>query len=268
MTEAVTQVTARQCPDRHKIEVTAMSAVSESARPCPIIPTINGSSGGSTETNPPAGGRVPRAVYDRQSAERSGVPQAGRHLRYSGDKMTPEYRAYTAALSRCHDSADEDFADYGGRGIAVCARWRAANGFDAFADDLGPRPSKSHTLGRIDNALGYQPGNVRWETWTEQANNRRSNHRITIDGVTKTAAEWARHLGGGRYRQMVTTRIGQGWHPTAAVLGEPGEWKAAAHKRLGLKPDREAALGPKPTKAKPEDLLTTPVKRYRLRGSP
>ncbi len=194
-------------------------------------------------------GSLPRAVYNEQSAERTGVPTAGRHLRYSGNRMTPEYRAYKAAVSRCHDEGDDDYADYGARGIRMCDDWRWSGGFDDFVDHIGPRPGKGFTLGRIDNARGYEPGNVRWETWTEQANNRRSSHHITIDGVTKTAAEWARHLGAGRYRQLITNRIRTGWHPTVAVLAEIAEYKAEAHARLGLAPTHDTVLSPRIAKS-------------------
>ena len=70
-----------------------------------------------------------------------------------------------------------------------------AESFLAFLGAVGERPSPAHTLDRIDNALGYVPGNLRWATRREQANNQRKNVTLTVDGKTMTLAEWARETG-------------------------------------------------------------------------
>ncbi|HEY4451018.1 MAG TPA: hypothetical protein VGN13_05440 [Solirubrobacteraceae bacterium] len=62
------------------------------------------------------------------------------------------------------------YANYGGRGIRICSRW---DDFALFAVDVGEKPSPEHTLDRIDNDGGYEPGNVRWATPAEQQRNRR-----------------------------------------------------------------------------------------------
>jgi hypothetical protein len=174
--------------------------------------------------------------YQRRAKALSGVPKKGRFLRRRGKRDTPEFRSYLDAVSRCCDPASRDFQRYGGRGVVFHSGWLGPNGFDAFMDHVGPRPP-GHTLGRIDNERGYEPGNVRWETWVQQANNRSNNHRITLDGETLTAAEWARRAGLPR-RQVVTNRIQRGWAPKAAVFGRSGESKAAAHERLCVLPTR------------------------------
>jgi len=73
--------------------------------------------------------------------------------------------------ARCHNPNNPKFLDYGGRGIFVCDEW--LYDFPAFYDHIGPKPSDAHSVDRINNNLGYQPGNVRWATAEEQANNRR-----------------------------------------------------------------------------------------------
>lgn len=104
---------------------------------------------------------------------------------------TPIYRVWRGMKSRCHDPRCADYPRYGARGITVCDEWR--NDFLSFAAYVGDRPA-GKTLDRIDNNKGYQPGNVRWATKSEQARNTRRNHMHTIDGVTRCMADWCEIL--------------------------------------------------------------------------
>jgi hypothetical protein len=114
---------------------------------------------------------------------------------------------------RCYDQNFSCYADYGGRGIKVCERWR--DNFEAFLEDMGRKPSRSYTLERIDNDRGYEPGNVKWATRAEQANNRRNVILITHDGQSHSIAEWERIKGvrPGSIKQ----RIWSGWSPGRAI---------------------------------------------------
>ena len=110
-------------------------------------------------------------------------------------RHTAEYFAWRSMLYRCRNSKDKKYYLYGGRGISVCERWAGENGFDHFLSDMGPRPSGGYSLDRINTNGNYEPGNCRWATIYEQNRNRRNNRIVTVDGVSKTLAEWCSELG-------------------------------------------------------------------------
>lgn len=123
------------------------------------------------------------------------------------------YRAWARMKSRCSDRKVKAYENYGGRGITVCKRW--IDSFSNFYADMGS-PKKGQSLDRKDNSKGYSPDNCRWASILEQSNNKRSNRNITIDGVTKTVAEWARTSGVkyGTFR----SRIHRGFSAKEALL--------------------------------------------------
>lgn len=98
-----------------------------------------------------------------------------------------EYTVWAGMRSRCHGK--NPLPSYGGRGISVCERWR--NSFDAFVQDMGPRPSADHSIDRIDPDGNYTPENCRWATRKEQCQNLRSNVFITFCDVTMVIQDWA-----------------------------------------------------------------------------
>lgn len=111
----------------------------------------------------------------------------------AGDgKRSPEYIAWHHAKTRCTRPSDPEWKNYGGRGIIFCARWES---FERFLEDVGRRPSEKHSLDRIDNSKGYEPGNVRWATASEQNRNRRGNVWVEIDGVRMVLKDWAARFG-------------------------------------------------------------------------
>lgn len=119
-------------------------------------------------------------------------PGAGNTIH--GMTSTPEHTAWRNMRARCRDSKRDDYRLYGGRGIKVCDRW--GRSFQAFYNDIGPKPTPRHSLDRYPDRNGnYEPGNVRWATASEQANNKRTNLVITLDGKSNTIAQWGKLLG-------------------------------------------------------------------------
>lgn len=110
-----------------------------------------------------------------------------------GMSQSDEHRIWQYMIQRCHNPNAGNYYLYGGRGIEVCERWRES--FEAFYADVGPRPSKDHSLERKNNSKGYEPGNVVWATRLEQNNNTRRNRRVCYRGRDMTLAQAIRAAG-------------------------------------------------------------------------
>lgn len=94
-------------------------------------------------------------------------------------------------IARCTRPSCIGYPSYGGRGIAVCERWRV---FANFLADMGECPA-GLTLERNEVNGNYEPGNCRWATKEEQRSNRQDSRHFVINGVKKTMTEWAKEYG-------------------------------------------------------------------------
>lgn len=150
------------------------------------------------------------------SRMRMSVVIAARTTHGESDK-SPEYNCWKNIKSRvAKGSRWNDW--YFARGIGVCPDWMRS--FDRFLSDVGRRPSAEHSLDRIDNDRGYEPGNCRWATRAEQMRNRTSNRVIEARGETKTLGEWATIS--GVKRETIARRLNVGWEPERAIFEYPG----------------------------------------------
>lgn len=163
-------------------------------------------------------------VVDMQPSKvRNGVVQscgcysaesARKRFTQHGQYKTVEYKTWNGMMQRCHNPKDARYPNYGGRGITVCPEWHGHDGLLRFIDFMGQRPEGA-SIDRIDPDGNYEPGNVRWADDETQQNNKRKTASITVDGVTRSHTQWARHL--GMSRNAVSERIRKGWPPELAA---------------------------------------------------
>lgn len=89
----------------------------------------------------------------------------------------PLYNTWRSMKQRCFNSNSTAYRYYGGRGITICDYWLGKNGFTNFINDMGKRPTKNHSIDRIDNDGNYEPNNCKWSTKKQQIKNRRISIR-------------------------------------------------------------------------------------------
>jgi len=123
---------------------------------------------------------------------------------------TSVYNAWIGMRSRCYNSKNKSYKNYGARGITVCDKWMKS--FINFYHDMGDKPSVKHTLERMDNNGIYSPKNCIWATRTEQGNNKRNCHIIKFNKKAQTISQWAMET--GISHGCIKQRIKRGWSIT------------------------------------------------------
>lgn len=131
--------------------------------------------------------------------------------RTHSQSRTKVYQVWRGMKKRCELESQQNFANYGGRGITVCTRWMS---FEKFFQDMG-HPPPGMSIERKDVNGNYEPSNCTWATQEEQCNNRRQTIFLEYRGRKNTLVRWASDL--GLSRQTVYWRYRQGW-PVDEVL--------------------------------------------------
>lgn len=134
-------------------------------------------------------------------------------------------RIWSTMIYRCTNPRANNWAYYGGRGIRVCKRWR--DSYEAFLADVGPRPTRDHSLDRIRKDGNYEPGNVRWATSKVQS----YDHVkwLSVYGERKLISEWIN--GTDLTREEVVRRLKDGWTSAQAVLVPMGKGQFELNRR-------------------------------------
>jgi len=128
-----------------------------------------------------AGEPVPKITYDKRGSART------KH----GMRRSPIYWSWYSMKTRCSNPHHADYPNWGGRGITYDPRWEC---FLNFLEDMGDRPSKKHSLERIDNSKGYCKENCKWILKSLQCRNSRA-----VKLSEKKAADIRRKYANGGY---------------------------------------------------------------------
>lgn len=144
-----------------------------------------------------------------------------------------EQTTRTNIISRCYNPRNKSFRDYGDRGVSVCDRWRfgqnGQSGLECFVEDMGRRPSRKHSIDRIDPRRGYDPDNCRWVHVSHQNLNKRNTKMVSVDGATIPLATAVKGAPVG-YKTALE-RIQRGWGHKEAIWTPPKKvwWGHKAH---------------------------------------
>lgn len=127
------------------------------------------------------------------------------------------YHIWLNMRERCNNPNHKYYSDYGGRGIRVCTDWNDYCLFKQWAMENGY--SDNLTLERISNDQGYSPENCRWATRKEQANNRRSNRILVLNGEAHNIQWWVEKT--GLSRVIIDGRVRRGWSDEKVLTTPP-----------------------------------------------
>lgn len=156
---------------------------------------------------------------------------AAERQRTHGMSATRIYTSWKQMINRCHNPKAPRFAEWGGRGIRVCERWRR---FENFLADMGEKP-EGRSLDRIDNDGDYTPENCRWATPAEQQRNRNSGlHLLTVGGRTQCITDWAVET--GVPRTVIYQRINHLHWPVEKAITTPVANKFSPIRKVFLEP--------------------------------
>lgn len=117
-------------------------------------------------------------------------------IKINSEKMTThglskssEYKTWVGMKERCYNENNSRYSDWGGRGIKICDKW--VDSFENFLSYMGQRPTRLHSIERIDVNGDYEPSNCKWATVEEQNNNKRNKLKFYFNGKSLTIKELA-----------------------------------------------------------------------------
>ncbi len=147
-----------------------------------------------------------------------------------GESRTRLYHIWGNMINRTTNKNNNDYKNYGGRGIAVCEEWKDFLTFKEWA--LGNGYSEELTLDREDNDKGYYPSNCRWADWDTQNNNKQQSTKYKYKGKIQTVDKWAKEF--DINRGTLVGRLKRG-----LTIAEAIETPIKGGKRVGYKPHKK-----------------------------
>lgn len=151
------------------------------------------------------GNEVQKLVYNLKSGGTKSCGCRSGNTKHGG-RGTRTYRVWKHMKNRCLNPKNQDFKNYGGRGIVVCDEWKSS--FPSFLRDMGECPPW-FSIERKDVNGNYCPGNCEWIPVERQSKNRRCAIRLTINNETKLMTEWCDVFSVSR--DVVYARMRKGW---------------------------------------------------------
>lgn len=140
-----------------------------------------------------------------------------RMTRHGGSKSRL-FNIWQGMRYRCMNPNSKAYADYGLRGIQICALWE--QDFQIFREWATSHGyTETLTIERINVNKGYDPDNCTWISKGQQSKNTRNTVRYTIGEETMILSEWAE-----RYSISYATiqrRIAGGWSVEQAITTAP-----------------------------------------------
>lgn len=110
----------------------------------------------------------------------------------SGKIPIRAYRSLSDAKKRCYNKEHKQYYRYGARGITISDEWLKS--YEKFWEDMGPTYTPGLTLDRVNNDGPYSKENCKWSNRREQALNRSSNIKLTLNGKTQHVCMWSKEL--------------------------------------------------------------------------
>ena len=133
--------------------------------------------------------------------------ERSRHGLLKNGARPREYALWKMMIQRCCNPNSVEFKNYGARGVQVCDRWLAKDGFANFLADLGPQPFAGAGLCLRDSEGDFDPRNVVWALTRGTI--------LTYEGRSMSLAAWAREV--NMKPGTLRARLRSGWPIEAAL---------------------------------------------------
>ena len=137
--------------------------------------------------------------------------ERSRHGHLQNGERPREYALWKMMIQRCCNPNSVEFKNYGARGVRVCDRWLAKDGFVNFLADVGRQPFAGAGLRRLNPEGDFESGNVEW-------GDTRIKHLLTHEGRTLSLADWALEL--DMKERTLRARLRKNWS-TEEILTRP-----------------------------------------------